>query len=117
MRSHSAMIARWKKAPTSKAEHDALEEEFAMFDELLKARRAAKLTQSEVAKRMGTKVPAISRMESSGGGKKHSPSIRHPTKIRGRRRLPPRGQARTRRSAEGQERLVRGSPLAAPGLM
>ena len=75
MRSHKAMIANWKKDPAFKAEYDALEPEFAMFDELLKARQAAKLTQAEVAKRMGTKVPAISRMESSGGGKKHSPSI------------------------------------------
>jgi transcriptional regulator with XRE-family HTH domain len=69
------MIARWKKDPAFKAEYDALEQEFSMFDELLKARLAAKLTQAEVAKRMGTKVPAISRMESCGGGRKHSPSI------------------------------------------
>lgn len=75
MKTHERMIARWKKDPTFKAEYDVLEQEFALFDELLKARRAAQLTQAEVAKRMGTKVPAISRMESSGGGKKHSPSI------------------------------------------
>jgi transcriptional regulator with XRE-family HTH domain len=74
MKTHEQMIARWKKDPVFKAEYDALEQEFALFDELLKARLAAKLTQAEVAKRMGTKVPAISRMESSGG-KKHSPSI------------------------------------------
>ena len=75
MKTHEQMISKWKKDPAFKAEYDALEPEFAMFDELLKARQAAKLTQAEVAKRMGTKVPAISRMESSGGGKKHSPSI------------------------------------------
>jgi transcriptional regulator with XRE-family HTH domain len=75
MKTHEQMIAKWKKDPAFKAEYDALEQEFSMFDELLKARVAAKLTQAEVAKRMGTKVPAISRMESSGGGKKHSPSI------------------------------------------
>ena len=75
MKTHERMIAKWKKDPAFKAEYAALEQEFAMFDELLKARLAAKLTQAEVAKRMGTKVPAISRMESSGGGKKHSPSI------------------------------------------
>lgn len=75
MKTHKEMIAGWKKDPAFKAEYDALDEEFAMFDELLKARQAAKLTQAEVARRMGTKVPAISRMESSNGGKKHSPSI------------------------------------------
>jgi transcriptional regulator with XRE-family HTH domain len=74
MKTHEKMIAGWKKDPIFKAEYDALEEEFAMFDELLKARLSAKLTQAEVAKRMGTKVPAISRMESSSS-KKHSPSI------------------------------------------
>ena len=74
MKTHERMIARWKKDPAFKAEYDALEQEFALFDELLKARQAAQLTQAEVAKRMGTHVPAISRMESSGG-KKHSPSI------------------------------------------
>ena len=35
----------------------------------------AGLSQAEVARRMGTKVPAISRLESGGGIKKHSPSI------------------------------------------
>jgi hypothetical protein len=35
------MIAQWKKDQVFKAEYDALEEEFAMFDELLKARLAA----------------------------------------------------------------------------
>lgn len=38
------MIAQWKKDPAFKAEYDALAEEFAMFDELLKARLATKLT-------------------------------------------------------------------------
>lgn len=41
MKTHEAMIAKWKKDPAFKAEYDALEEEFAMFDELLKARLAA----------------------------------------------------------------------------
>ena len=61
MKMHEQMISKWKKDPAFKAEYDALEEEFAMFDELLKARQAAKLTQAEVAKRMGTKVPQRSK--------------------------------------------------------
>ena len=44
-------------------------------DELIKARNKAGLTQAEVAERMGTKTPAIARLESGGGSKKHSPSI------------------------------------------
>ncbi len=45
------------------------------FDELLNARMNAGLTQAEVADRMGTKTPAIARLEAGGGNKKHSPSI------------------------------------------
>jgi len=58
-----------------KAEYDFLEEEFSLFDELLKARINAGLTQAEVADRMGTKTPAVARLESGGGNKLHSPSI------------------------------------------
>ena len=41
MKTHEAMIAKWKKDPAFKAEYNALAEEFAMFDELLRARQAA----------------------------------------------------------------------------
>jgi transcriptional regulator with XRE-family HTH domain len=33
------------------------------------------LTQEEVALRMGTKAPAVARIESGGGKNKHSPSV------------------------------------------
>ncbi len=39
------------------------------------ARKAAGLTQAEVAERMGTKTSAVARLEAGGGNKKHSPSI------------------------------------------
>jgi len=52
-----------------------LQEEFSLFDELLKARTFAGLTQSDVADLMGTKTPAIARLENGGGNKQHSPSI------------------------------------------
>ena len=58
-----------------KTEYDLLEEEFSLFDELLKARMNAGLTQTEVAERMGTKTPAVARLESGGSNKQHSPSI------------------------------------------
>ncbi len=58
-----------------KQAYDALEEEFALFEKLLEARQAAGLTQADVAERMGTKAPAVARLESGGGRKKHSPSL------------------------------------------
>jgi DNA-binding XRE family transcriptional regulator len=53
--------------------YDALEDEFAFLDQVLKARARAGLTQAEVAERVGTTQSAIARLES--GARKHSPSI------------------------------------------
>ncbi len=75
MKTHNEMINEWMQDPTFKKEYDALAPEFIFFDELIKARHNAGLTQAEVAERMGTKTPAIARLESGGGRKKHSPSI------------------------------------------
>ncbi len=61
--------------PAFKTEYDALEPKFSLFDELLKARKQAGLTQAQVAERMGTKPPAVARLESGGGSSRHSPSI------------------------------------------
>lgn len=58
-----------------KREFAKQEDEFSLFDQLIKARMEAGLTQAEVAERMGTKTPAVARLESGGGMKKHSPSI------------------------------------------
>ena len=63
MLTHDEMIKRMLKKPAVKAEYDALAEEFALLDELLQARRRAGLTQAEVASRMGTKTPAVARLE------------------------------------------------------
>ena len=61
-------VEDWKrkrlKDPAFKREYDALEEEFALIHELLSARTKAKLTQAEVARRMGTSQSAVARMES-----------------------------------------------------
>jgi len=75
MLSHDEFVAKLLSDPEVKAEYDAMEDEFALFDEFLKARRHAGLTQAEVAVRMGTKPPAVARIEAGGGSKKHSPSI------------------------------------------
>jgi transcriptional regulator with XRE-family HTH domain len=75
MLTHEEMIIIMLNEPAVKAEYDAQAEEFALLDELLRARRHAGLTQAEVAKRMGTKTPAVARLESGGGSKRHSPSL------------------------------------------
>lgn len=75
MKTHEEMVAKWQEDPAFKAEYDTLEEEFAIFDTLMEARKRAGLTQEEVARRMGTKTPAIARMESSGGKNKPSPTL------------------------------------------
>jgi transcriptional regulator with XRE-family HTH domain len=59
--------------PGVKAAYDASAEEFAFFDEVLKARAEAGLTQAEVAERIGTTQSAVARLESAEP--KHSPSI------------------------------------------
>ena len=61
--------------PKVKAEYAPLESEVALFDEMLKARKQAGFTQAEIAERMGTKAPAVARLESGGGSSKHSPSL------------------------------------------
>src|SRR5437870_11013728 len=72
---HDDMIATWKKDPTFRREYDALAEEFALFDALVSARQQAGLTQTEVAERMGTKTPAVARLEAGGGRQAHWPAL------------------------------------------
>jgi DNA-binding XRE family transcriptional regulator len=52
--------------------YDALDLEYQVIDQLLKARTQAGLTQDAVAARMGTTKSAVSRLESGG---KHTPSL------------------------------------------
>lgn len=65
------MLARSK---TRKA-YAALKDEFTALDALLKARTASGLTQAEIAERMGTKAPAVARLESSMSKRRHSPTV------------------------------------------
>ena len=58
-----------------KAEYDALEPEFNLLKEILFARQKAGLTQAQIAERMGTKSPSVTRLESSLSTGKHSPSL------------------------------------------
>ena len=73
---HEQMVAKMLNNPEVRAEHDRLNrEEFAILDEILAARHAAGLSQAQVAERMGTKAPAIARLESALSTGKHSPSL------------------------------------------
>ena len=54
MKTHKEMIDEWMKEPEFVAEYDALADEFVLFDEMLKARKNAGLTQADVAEKMGT---------------------------------------------------------------
>jgi transcriptional regulator with XRE-family HTH domain len=75
MLTHKELVKKMLKRPAVKAEYDAQTEEFALLDELLRVRRRAGLTQREVAARMGTKTPAVTRLEAGGGKRGHSPSL------------------------------------------
>ena len=55
--------------------YEALEPEFSLLHEILRARQNAGLSQAEIAERMGTKAPAVTRLESSLSSGKHSPSL------------------------------------------
>ncbi len=50
--------------PGYKKAYDALQEEFLIAKALIRARKTAKLTQKEVARRMGTTQSVVARMES-----------------------------------------------------
>lgn len=72
MMTHEQLMAKALSNPKVKAEYDALEDEFALLNQLLAARNAAGLSQADVAHKMGTRQSAIARIEGTG---KHSPSL------------------------------------------
>jgi len=60
---------QWLKDAEVRKEYEALRVEFQLAEELIKARTKAKVTQAELARRIGTKSTAISRLESPNYGK------------------------------------------------
>jgi len=70
MKSFDVWFRKQMRDPEFKREYDALEEEFAIANELTGARAKAKLSQAQVAKRMGTSQSAVARIESG-----RSPSL------------------------------------------
>jgi ribosome-binding protein aMBF1 (putative translation factor) len=57
-------IARWRDDPAYMNEYDALEQEFALVSQVIKARTDAGLTQEELATRMNTSQAVVARLES-----------------------------------------------------
>ena len=62
---HEELKAKALSKQNVKVEYDALALEFTLLREMLLARENAGLSQAEIAVRMGTKAPAITRLESS----------------------------------------------------
>src|SRR4030042_3402867 len=60
---------QWLKDVEVRKEYDALKAEFQLAEEIIKARAKAKMTQAELARRIGTKSTAISSLEAPNYGK------------------------------------------------
>ncbi len=72
---HAELKKRALANRETRAAYQELEAEFSLLRQMLKARERAGLSQAQVADRMGTKAPAITRLESSLSDGKHSPSL------------------------------------------
>jgi ribosome-binding protein aMBF1 (putative translation factor) len=55
---------RWLKDPTVRKAYDEMEEEYAIAGAFIAARARARMTQEQVAKRMGTTQAVVARLES-----------------------------------------------------
>ena len=60
------VVAKSLSNPAVKREYDALTEEFQIAQLIIDMRKAAKLTQQELADRTGIKQPQLARIESGG---------------------------------------------------
>lgn len=76
MTTYKELRTRALADPEVRAEYERLNrEEFALLDQMLAARHSAGLSQAQVAERMGTKAPAVTRLERALASGQHSPSI------------------------------------------
>ena len=95
------VFAKARKNPAYRKAYDALEAEFSLVAEIIKARMDAGLTQDQVAKRMNTTQAVIARLE--GGGREPSTrTLRRFAKATGHRLkisfVPERGEGPVRTS-------------------
>ena len=76
MLTHEQMVSKMLENSSVKEQLAVLNKtEFAILDEILLARKAAGLTQADIAKRMKTQTPAVARLESALSTGKHSPTL------------------------------------------
>jgi len=61
--------------PKVKDEYERLKSNYSFVSEIIRARKNANKTQSDVAKIMQTTPSVVSRIEAGGGEKRHSPSL------------------------------------------
>ena len=64
------------KNPEFKKAWQELDAEFSILEGVIKARKKARLTQQELAERIGTKQPALSRLEKGGFEKANIETLR-----------------------------------------
>ncbi|MGN6471479.1 MAG: helix-turn-helix domain-containing protein [Rhizobiaceae bacterium] len=60
----SELKHRWMSDPEFRSEYEQADAEYAIIETLIRARNEAKLSQAELAKRIGTTQSAIARLES-----------------------------------------------------
>ncbi len=69
VKSFEKIKKQWLGDPEVRKEYDALGTDFQIAAEITKARMKARMTQAELAERIGTKPTAVSRLESPHYGK------------------------------------------------
>lgn len=63
--SHEELHRKWMKDPEYRSEYERLAPEFEIARQIIDARKDRKITQEELARRMGTGQAVISRLENA----------------------------------------------------
>ena len=102
---------RFMEDSAFREEYARIDEEYALIEALVRARTAAKLTQAELAQRLGTTQSAVARLEGGAG----VAVLRDAAPLRrGDRNAADRGPGAVRRLREGERRLAGRAPFG-PG--
>lgn len=102
--SAAAVFAEARRRPGYRQAFDALDDEFAILEELMKARSKSGLSQTEIARRMNTPPSVVSRLE-AGSHRASLATLRSYARATGHRLKislepdQPKGDPRKRRAA------------------